>query len=241
MKKTATKMMVAGIAAGVLALTPAFMSVAADAKKDAKESKVSKDRSVYLTGALTDSDAIRIVKEMEDLDREAPGKPITFHILSEGGLVRAGLMIYEHAMRLKSPITTVCEGDAESMAAFLLTTLGAKGKRQAYPTCQIMFHELSRNAMAGKASKAQAAADRMVEMQADLNEILSRHTGWDPKVIATILKGRDAYMTPEEAKELGFIDEIIPMPNSIPSVGKKKDLPGWLCDRIENPAPFCKP
>ena len=147
-----------------------------------------------------------IVAQLLFLESEDPGKDISLYINSPGGSVTAGMAIYDTMHYIKCDVSTICIGMAASMGAFLLSG-GAKGKRFALPNAEIMIHQPSGGAQ-GQATDIKIVADRIIETKKKLNEILAANTG-QPLSIIEVDTERDHYMSAEEAKEYGIIDQVI--------------------------------
>jgi len=168
-------------------------------------SRLLKDRIVFLGGEVDDDAANIIVAQMLFLEMEDPDADIMLYINSPGGSVTAGLAIYDTMKYLKCEVSTLCVGMAASMGAFLLAA-GAKGKRKALPNAEIMIHQPSGGAR-GQATDIQIHAEQILRIKKKLNEELAKNTG---KPLSQIEKDveRDFFLTAEEAKEYGLIDEI---------------------------------
>ncbi len=168
-------------------------------------SRLLKDRIIFLGSAVDDDMANVIIAQMLFLESEDPDKDVNLYINSPGGSVTAGLAIYDTMQYVKPPVSTICLGQAASMAAVLLAA-GSPGKRFAVPNARIMIHQLS-GGYQGQASDIEIQAKEALRLKARLNEILSRHTR---QPIERIEKDtdRDYYMGPGEAKEYGIIDEV---------------------------------
>lgn len=169
-------------------------------------SRLLKDRIIFLGEEVTDASASVIVSELLFLESEDPGKDINFYINSPGGSVTAGMAIYDTMQYIKCDVSTICMGMAASMGAFLLAG-GAKGKRYALPNAEIMIHQPSGGAR-GQATEIQIVAENILKIKKKLNQILADNTGKPYEVIAADTE-RDNYMTAEEAKEYGLIDDVI--------------------------------
>ncbi|MCX8028396.1 MAG: ATP-dependent Clp endopeptidase proteolytic subunit ClpP [Brevinematales bacterium] len=169
-------------------------------------SRLLKDRIIILGSEITEDVANIIVAELLFLEAEDPDKDIHFYINSPGGLVTAGLAIYDTMQYIKPDIVTICVGQAASMAAVLLSA-GTKGKRFALPHSRIMIHQPLGGAQ-GQATDIEIQAKEILRMRDLLNQILAKHTG---QPIERVKKDtdRDFYMSPEEAREYGIIDEIL--------------------------------
>lgn len=169
-------------------------------------SRLLKDRIIFLGEEVADVSASLIVSQLLFLESEDPGKDISLYINSPGGSVSAGLAIYDTMNFIKSDVSTICMGMAASMGAFLLAG-GQKGKRFALPNASIMIHQPSGGAQ-GQATDIQIVADRIIKTKQKLNEILAENTGKPLEEIAADTE-RDYYMSSEEAKAYGIIDDII--------------------------------
>jgi len=169
-------------------------------------SRLLKDRIIFFTGEVTDEAASVIVAQLLFLESEDPEKDIYIYINSPGGSVTAGMSIYDTMKYIKPDINTICVGMAASMGAFLLAG-GTKGKRYALPNSDVMIHQPSSGAR-GQATEIKIAAERILKMREKLNQMLSENTGQPLDVIERDTE-RDNYMSAEEAKAYGLIDEII--------------------------------
>jgi len=169
-------------------------------------SRLLRDRIVFLGTAVTDDIANVIIAQMLFLESEDPDKDIHFYINSPGGLVTAGLAIYDTMQYIKPKVETLCMGQAASMAAILLTA-GEKGKRFALPHARIMLHQ-PMGGFQGQASDVDIQAKEILRMRDELNQILVNHTG---RPVEQIRRGtdRDFFMSGAEAKEYGLVDEVI--------------------------------
>ena len=169
-------------------------------------SRLLKDRIIFLGEEVTDVSANIVVAQMLFLEAEDPEKDIHFYINSPGGSVTAGLAIYDTMQYIKCDVATYCLGMAASMGSFLLSG-GAKGKRFAMPNAEIMIHQPSGGAR-GQATEIQIAAEHILKTRHRLNKILSENTG-QPLEVIRIDTERDNFMSAEEAKAYGLIDEVI--------------------------------
>lgn len=169
-------------------------------------SRLLKDRIIFLGEEVTDVAANIIVAQLLFLEAEDPEKDIHLYINSPGGSVTAGLAIYDTMQYIKCDVATYCMGMAASMGSFLLSG-GTKGKRFAMPNSEIMIHQPSGGAR-GQATEIQIAAEHILRTRTRLNQILSENTG-QPLDVIRIDTERDNFMTAEEAKEYGLIDEVI--------------------------------
>ena len=169
-------------------------------------SRLLKDRIIFLGDEVTDYSANAIVAQMLFLESEDPGKDINLYINSPGGSVSAGLAIYDTMHYIKCDVSTICIGMAASMGAFLLAG-GTKGKRFALPNAEIMIHQPSGGAR-GQATEIKIVADQILRIRKKLNEYLAANTGKPLELIEADTE-RDFYMTAEEAKAYGLIDEVV--------------------------------
>ncbi len=169
-------------------------------------SRLLKDRIIFLGEEVTDVSANLIVAQLLFLESEDPNKDIHMYINSPGGSVSAGMAIYDTMQYIKCDVSTMCMGMAASMGAFLLAG-GTKGKRLALPNAEVMIHQPSGGAQ-GQASDIKIVADKILQTRQKLNEILAANTGQPLEVIAADTE-RDRWMTAEEAKAYGLIDEVI--------------------------------
>lgn len=169
-------------------------------------SRLLKDRIIFLGEEVTDVSASIVVAQMLFLESEDPAKDINLYINSPGGSVSAGLAIYDTMNYIKCDVSTICIGMAASMGAFLLAG-GAKGKRFALPNAEVMIHQPSGGAQ-GQATEIQIVAEKILATKKKLNEILAANTGQPYEVIQADTE-RDHYMSAEEAKAYGLIDEVI--------------------------------
>ena len=172
-------------------------------------SRLLKDRIIFLGEEVTDVSANLIVSQLLFLESEDPGKDIQMYINSPGGSVSAGMAIYDTMQFIKCDVSTICMGMAASMGAFLLAG-GTPGKRLALPHSTIMIHQPSGGAQ-GQATEIQIAAEHILRTKKKLNEILAANTGKPLEVIQQDTE-RDNFMSAEEAKEYGLIDEVIVNP-----------------------------
>lgn len=169
-------------------------------------SRLLKDRIIFLGEEVNEATASLTVAQLLFLEAEDPGKDIQLYINSPGGMVTAGMAIYDTMNYIKCDVSTICIGLAASMGAFLLAG-GAKGKRFALPNAEIMIHQPSGGAK-GQATDIQIVADNILKTKKRLNEILAANTGKPYDVIAADTE-RDNYMSAEEARAYGLIDEVI--------------------------------
>jgi len=169
-------------------------------------SRLLKERIIFLGGPIMDQVANAVIAQLLFLESEDEKKDIKIYINSPGGSVTAGLAIYDAMQYVKPDVSTVCVGIAASMGAVLLAS-GAKGKRFALPNSEVLLHQVMGEA-GGQAIEIEISARHIIKVKNRLNEILVRHTG---QTLTSIEKDtdRDFYMSPEEAKKYGVIDEII--------------------------------
>jgi len=169
-------------------------------------SRLLKERIVFLVGPVNDNVASLVTAQLLFLESENPKKEIYFYINSPGGLVTSGLGIYDTMQYIKSPVSTLCIGQASSMGSFLLAA-GEKGKRFSLPHSRIMVHQPSAG-FQGQATDIQIHAKEILSLKERLNQIYSKHTGKSLKEISQALE-RDKFMTAEEAKDFGLIDSVV--------------------------------
>ena len=169
-------------------------------------SRLLKDRIVFLGAPINDVVANSVIAQMLFLASRDSVKPIQFYINSPGGSVTAGLAVYDTMQYVKCPVSTVCIGMAASMGAVLLAA-GEKGKRFALPNSQILLHQVA-GGVTGEAVEIEITAKQIVKIKERLNRVLAQHTGQSLEKIERDTD-RDFYLTSEEAKEYGIIDEVI--------------------------------
>ena len=169
-------------------------------------SRLLKDRIVFLVGTVNDSVASLITAQLLYLESENPKKEISFYINSHGGLVTAGLGIYDTMQYIKPPVSTLCIGQASSMGSFLLAA-GEKGKRLSLPNSRIMVHQPSAG-FQGQATDIEIHAKEILDLKKRLNKIYSKHTKKSEDEIKKALE-RDKFMSPAEAKDFGLIDTVV--------------------------------
>lgn len=169
-------------------------------------SRLLKERIIFLGEEVTDVSASVVVAQLLFLEAEDPGKDINLYINSPGGSVTAGMAIYDTMNYIKSDVSTLCVGMAASMGAFLLAG-GAKGKRFILPNAEVMIHQPSGGAR-GQETEIRIVAEKILKTREQLNQILADNTGKPLEVIARDTE-RDNYMSAEEAKAYGLIDEVI--------------------------------
>lgn len=169
-------------------------------------SRLLKDRIIFLGTAVDNEIANLIVAQLLFLESEDPEKDISFYINSPGGIVTAGMAIYDTIQYIKPEVATVCIGQAASMGALLLTA-GTKGKRYALPNSRIMIHQPMGGAQ-GQATDIKIQANEILRMKDILNQILAMHTGQDLERVS-LDTDRDFFMSSKEAKEYGIIDRVV--------------------------------
>ena len=169
-------------------------------------SRLLKERIVFVVGPINDTVASLVTAQLLFLESEDPKKEISLYINSPGGLVTAGLGIYDTMQYIKPEVNTLCIGQAASMGSFLLAA-GAKGKRFSLPNSRIMVHQPSAG-FQGQATDIEIHANEVLSLKKRLNEIYSKHTGKSVDEIKTALE-RDNFMTPENAKDFGLIDKVV--------------------------------
>tara|TARA_Y100000996_G_C22306715_1_gene554471 strand:- start:141 stop:728 length:588 start_codon:yes stop_codon:yes gene_type:complete len=169
-------------------------------------SRLLKERIVFVVGPINDNIASLVTAQLLFLESEDPKKDISLYINSPGGLVTAGLGIYDTMQYIKPEVSTLCIGQAASMGSFLLSA-GKKGKRFSLPNSRIMVHQPSAGYQ-GQATDIEIHANEVMSLKKRLNEIYSKHTGKSVEEIKSALE-RDNFMTPENAKEFGLIDKVV--------------------------------
>jgi ATP-dependent Clp protease protease subunit len=169
-------------------------------------SRLLKERIIFMVGPVDDHVSSLVCAQLLFLESENPSKEISFYINSPGGVVTSGLSIYDTMQYIKSPVSTVCIGQAASMGSLLLCA-GAKGKRYSLPNSRIMIHQPSGGAQ-GQATDIEIQAREILKLRHRLNEIYVKHTGQQIDKIATAVE-RDNFMSAEEAKAFGLIDEVV--------------------------------
>lgn len=182
-------------------------------------SRLLKERIIFLVGPVEDHVSSLICAQLLFLESENPTKDISFYINSPGGLVTAGLAIYDTMQYIRPDISTVCIGQAASMGSLLMAA-GAAGKRYSLPNSRIMVHQPS-GGFSGQATDIEIHAKEILSLRARLNEIYVRHTGQKIDVIEAAME-RDKFLAPEEAKEFGIIDEVVderPVPSDAENGG----------------------
>jgi len=169
-------------------------------------SRLLKDRIIFLTGPVTDMNANTIIAQLLFLASKDHEKEIQLYINTPGGSVTAGLAIYDTMQYIKCPVATICFGLAGSMGAVLLAS-GEKGKRFALPNSEVLLHQVAGGAQ-GQASEIEITAKQIIKIKNKLNNILAKHTGKPLEKIENDTD-RDFYLTAQEAKEYGIIDQVI--------------------------------
>ena len=176
-------------------------------------SRLLKERIIFLIGPLDDAVASVVAAQLLYLEAENPSKDISIYVNSPGGVVTSGLAIYDTMQYISPDISTVCIGQAASMGSLLLAA-GAKGKRYCLPNSRVMIHQPS-GGVQGQATDIEIQAREILLLRSRLNEIYAKHTGQEVEVIANAVE-RDYFMSPDEAKEFGLIDEVV---TSRPPIG----------------------
>ena len=169
-------------------------------------SRLLKDRNIIIGTPIDDNVANVVIAQILYLEFEAPDKDITIYINSPGGVATAGLAIYDTMQFVKSDISTICMGQAASAAAILLAA-GTKGKRMSLPNARVLIHQPS-GGMQGQVSDINIHAKEMLDLKKKVNKILAKHTGQSIEKIETDTD-RDFFMSAEQAREYGIIDEVI--------------------------------
>ncbi len=169
-------------------------------------SRLLKERIVFLVGPVNDEVANLVSAQLLYLEAESPNKDISIYINSPGGIVTSGLAVYDTMQYIRPDIATVCIGQAASLASLLLAA-GTKGKRYCLPNARIMIHQPS-GGVQGQATDIEIQAREILALRSRLNGIYVRHTGQPLEVIEEAVE-RDKFLTPEESKEFGLIDEVV--------------------------------
>ncbi len=170
-------------------------------------SRLLKERIIMLGSPIVDSVANSIIAQLLFLSSQNPKKDIQLYINSPGGVLTAGLAIYDTMQYVKAPVSTVCIGSAASAAAVLLAA-GAKGKRYSLPNGQILLHQVAVSGVSGQAVEVEIAAKQIIKLKDKVNKILSKHSG-QPLERITKDTDRDFYLSADEAKAYGLIDNVI--------------------------------
>lgn len=170
-------------------------------------SRLLKERIIFLGGPVSDGMANTIIAQLLFLEHEDPKKDIKLYINSPGGSVSAGLAIYDTMQHVKCDVSTIGVGISASMGAVLLAA-GAKGKRFILPNSEVLIHQVMSEGIGGQATEIEISAKHILRMREQLNQILAKHTG---QSLSKIQKDtdRDYWLSPQEAKEYGLVDEII--------------------------------
>jgi ATP-dependent Clp protease, protease subunit len=184
-------------------------------------SRLLRDRIIFLGSAINDDVANLVIAQLLFLESEDPDKDIHFYINSPGGLVTAGMAIYDTMQYIKPPVSTLCMGQGASMAALLLAA-GAKGKRFALPHARILIHQ-PLGGFQGQATDVEIQAREILRLREELNEIMAHHTG-QPMERINLDTERDFYMSGLQAREYGLVDEVI----STRLIKPKKDGAGGI-------------
>jgi len=193
-------------------------------------SRLLKERIIFLTGAVYDEVSSLICAQLLFLESDNPSKDISFYINSPGGVVSAGLAIYDTMQYVRSPVSTVCIGQAASMGSLLLCA-GATGKRYALPNARVMVHQPSGGAQ-GQATDIEIQAREILALRKRLNELYHKHTGQSIAAIERKLE-RDSYLSAEEAREFGLVDEVVenrPIPSGEETKADAKLIRGEKLD-----------
>lgn len=169
-------------------------------------SRLLKDRIIFIDDEINDATASLVVAQLLFLESEDPDKDINIYINSPGGVITAGLAIYDTMMYIKPDVSTICVGMAASMAAFLLSA-GTKGKRYVLPNAEVMIHQPSGGA-SGQAEDIKIAAEHILKIREKMNRILAENTGQSLEKIAEDTD-RDNYLTAEEAVAYGLVDKVV--------------------------------
>ena len=187
-------------------------------------SRLLKERIIFLIGPIDDAVASVVSAQLLYLEAENPSKDISIYVNSPGGVVTSGLAIYDTMQYISPDISTVCIGQAASLGSLLLAA-GAKGKRYCLPNSRVMLHQPSGGTQ-GQATDIEIQAREILLLRSRLNEIYAKHTGQKVETIADAVE-RDYFMSPEEAKEFGVIDEVVtsrpPAPDDDDDDGKTGD------------------
>lgn len=169
-------------------------------------SRLLKERIIFLTGPIDDHVASLINAQLLFLEAENPKKDISLYISSPGGVVTSGLSIYDTMQYIKPDVSTICLGQAASMGSFLLMA-GTPGKRFALPNARIMIHQPSGGSQ-GQATDIQIQAEEILRLKKQLTQMYADHTGQDFETLLDMME-RDKFLSPEEAKNMGLIDEVV--------------------------------
>ncbi|WP_341915677.1 ATP-dependent Clp endopeptidase proteolytic subunit ClpP [Ferrovibrio terrae] len=169
-------------------------------------SRLLKERIIFMVGPVNDAVASLVTAQLLFLEAENPNKEISFYINSPGGLVTSGMAIYDTMQYIRPKIATLCIGQAASMGSLLLAA-GEKGMRYALPNARIMVHQPS-GGFQGQAADIEIHAKEILDMRSRLNALYAKHTGQDVEKIELAME-RDRFLTPQEAKEFGLVDEVV--------------------------------
>ncbi len=175
-------------------------------------SRLLKERIIFMTGPVYDEVAALICAQLLFLEAENPDKEISFYINSPGGIVTAGLAIYDTMQYIRAPVATLCIGQAASMGSLLLAA-GAPGKRFCLPNARVMVHQPS-GGFQGQASDIEIHAREILSLRQRLNEIYVKHCGQELKAVEDALE-RDRFMSADEAKTFGIVDEVVAERSSV--------------------------
>lgn len=170
-------------------------------------SRLLKEHIIFIGTPIDDTIANLVVAQLLFLESEDPDRDISLYINSPGGSITAGMAIYDTIQFVRSPITTICVGQCASMGAVLLAA-GTKGKRFALPNSRILIHQPSAGGISGQASDIKIAAEEIIRMRENLNQIMASHTGQPVEQIERDVE-RDRIMTAAQAKDYGIIDQVI--------------------------------
>lgn len=169
-------------------------------------SRLLKERIVFLVGPINDVAASLLCAKLLYLESENPDREIALYLNSPGGLVTSGLAVYDTMQYIRSPVSTVCVGQAFSMAALLLAS-GSSGQRYALPNSRVMLHQPSGGAR-GQAADIEIQAREILALRQRLDELYAQHSGQPQETISALLE-RDRFMSPQEAREFGLVDEVV--------------------------------
>ena len=183
-------------------------------------SRLLKDRIIFLGTAINDEVANLLIAQLLFLESEEPEKDINFYVNSPGGVVTAGMAVYDTMQYIKPDIATVCIGQAASMGAVLLAA-GSAGKRYSLPNSRILIHQ-PMGGFQGQASDIAIQAKEILRMKETLNKILAKHTGQDLEKIQTDTD-RDLFMSGQEAKEYGIVDHVITNRDDLDHIGETEN------------------
>jgi ATP-dependent Clp protease, protease subunit len=182
-------------------------------------SRLLRERVIFLTGAVEDNIASLLIAQLLFLESEDPEKDIYFYINSPGGVITAGMAIYDTMQYIKPAVSTLCVGQACSMGSMLLTA-GAKGKRYALPHARVMIHQ-PLGGFRGQATDIEIHAQEILKIKRLMNELYSKHTGQPLEEVAKRVE-RDCFMSATEAQHFGLVDEVITNRKTIKTPNKKK-------------------